>query len=369
MRILFFIGSLGAGGKERRLVELLTYLSEKGSYELLLVLAFNIIEYQAFAQLGVNHYILNKTPNFKDPRIFFALDKICKNYKPDIIHTWGMMQTFYMIPTSLIRGIPILSSEITDAPPFREKCSFSALISLINFKFAKVISANSRAGLVSYKLSENEKYRIVYNGVDPSRFKILRSADKIKKHFKLNTKYSVVMVANFTANKDYEKYLAICKYISKYRADITFYAVGDGYNYLRIKEKAKSESIDNIIFTGRINNVEELISICDLGVLFSPFGEGISNSIMEYMALGKPVVANDSGGTNEILKHNVNGYLVTNEQSIESITELILDLILDEEKRKTYGNNGKKLINQNYSVEYMGNAFEVIYNELNHLYN
>jgi len=39
----------------------------------------------------------------------------------------------------------------------------------------------------------------------------------------------------------------------------------------------------------------------DIGIL-ATFTEGISNSIVEYMALGKPVVATSGGGTNEIVK-------------------------------------------------------------------
>ena len=53
MKILFFIGSLRSGGKERRLVELLSYLKNKGGYEMKLVLNYNDIAYQKFNTLGI----------------------------------------------------------------------------------------------------------------------------------------------------------------------------------------------------------------------------------------------------------------------------------------------------------------------------
>jgi hypothetical protein len=65
IRILFFIGSLVTGGKERRLIELLTYLKQKDEYELFLVLAFNQIHYPQFLNLNIDFTILNKKPNLK----------------------------------------------------------------------------------------------------------------------------------------------------------------------------------------------------------------------------------------------------------------------------------------------------------------
>src|SRR6056297_2467328 len=115
MKILFFIGSLRTGGKERRLIELLSYLTaQNDKYDLLLVINYDYIDYPAFEKLNIPCKVLGKKPNHKDPNLFFQFHKICQEFKPDIIHVWGAMQAFYAIPASLIMRIPIVNSQIAN---------------------------------------------------------------------------------------------------------------------------------------------------------------------------------------------------------------------------------------------------------------
>ena len=365
-RILFFIGSLRSGGKERRMIELLTYLKHRGEYELLLILAFNKIDYPVIYKLGVNLKVINKKSNYKDPALFYKMYKICKEFDPHIIHTWGNMQTTYMMPVAKICKIPIITSQVTSAKPNRERYSFSEITKRINFKLSNIVTSNSFAGLSKYNVPENGKYRVIYNGVNMERFINLPVPDEIKNKFNLTTKYAIVMAASFSENKDWDKYLEICKLISNIRDDITCYAAGDGINLLKIKNKAKNENITNTRFTGKISNVEELISICDIGVLLTNskvHGEGISNAILEYMAFGKPVIANDAGGTKEIVENNKSGYLVSNESNQE-IANMVMYLMDNPEHRQRFGKRGAMIIQERFSLERMGASFEDIYHEV-----
>ena len=71
MKIIFFIGTLAPGGKERRLVELLKYLKENTNYEILLVLRQGKINYKEFYEIGINYKILTKSYIKKDPKLPF----------------------------------------------------------------------------------------------------------------------------------------------------------------------------------------------------------------------------------------------------------------------------------------------------------
>ncbi len=282
MKLLFFIGSLGSGGKERRLVELLTWLKKNASYKLFIVLTFDRIHYPSFYDLNVDYIILNKTPKFKDPGIFFRLYKICRRFKPDIIHTWGSMQTFYMLPNKLILKTPLVNSQITSAPPQKMKIGFESFINWANFRFSNMILSNSKAGLVSYGFNkESKKCRVIYNGFNPKRIINLPSKNEARRIFEIKTKYVVVMVGKFSDNKDFFKFVEVCKIVGNDRSDITFITAGEGKHLNALKNKAARERTKNLLILGRITNVEELVNACDIGILFSPNGEGISNSIME----------------------------------------------------------------------------------------
>jgi glycosyltransferase involved in cell wall biosynthesis len=355
---------LSSGGKERRLIELLTYLKAKGSYELMLVLTNGEIHFPAFSQLEIPYQVIKKSWDKNDPTIFYKFYKICQEFQPDLIHSWGRIQSFYTLPAVIFSGIPLINSQIASAPPANVyKRSVFPILDKIIFNFSTVILSNSKAGIEAFN-PPCGKSHVIYNGINPKRFLHLPAADQIKAKYKISTPLTVIMAASFSDNKDYDTFFHVADKITKVRDDITFIGAGrynkDYPKYKRIS--ALSSNNPRILFPGRINDVEALVNACDIGVLFSQdiHGEGLSNSILEYMALGKPVIANDSGGTKEIVHHNKNGYLITN-QTVDEIAQLILDLLDDKEKYQAFATANKNIIEEMFALDKMGKSFEQIY--------
>lgn len=359
MKIIFFIEALCSGGKERRLVELLSYLKEKPQYELLVVLTRNEIHYTKFLDLDISYAVIERKGIKKDPRPFYYFYRICKKFKPDIIHVWGNLNAIYSLPAVIFQKISLINSQITDAPPKLSKLSPLYWTSYISFKFSSVILANSFAGLDSYDVPQ-KKSRVIYNGINLKRFQLCVDRSAVKAEFGIKTPFSVIMVASFSDKKDYDRFVDIANYIHLKRNDISFIAVGDGVNLQRIQKRVDDDHMINVIFTGRIKDVESLVSIADIGMLFSPKGEGISNSILEYMAMGKPVIANDAGGTREIVQNNINGYLIKNETPGQ-IADMIIKLIENKKIRLELGLAGKTLIEKKFILEKMGKEFERVF--------
>ncbi len=365
MRILFFIESFHSGGKERRLVELLAYLRNKSDYELMVVLTKPDIHYKKFIELEIPYIVLERKWIKKDPLVFVKFYNLCKKFQPDIVHTWGNMVSFYSLPAILLLRIPMVNSQITSAHLMISIYSKLFVMSKISFRFSKVILSNSLAGLKSFNIN-NRKSKVIYNGINLERFKNLHDMETVRIKYGIKTPYSVIMVASFSDMKDYDKFVDIAKEIHSSRKDVTFIAVGGGINLERIKKRVLDEQISNVTFTGQVDDVESLVNIADIGVLFSNkhfHGEGISNAIMEYMALGKPVIANDCGGTKEIVQHGINGYLITNESN-KMIAGLINDLLDDSEKRLKIGEAGRKLIHESFTIDRMGKEFERVYQKI-----
>lgn len=364
MRILFFIGTLCTGGKERRLIELLSYLKKNTNHEMMVLLRRDQVDYPAFYGLDIPYKLLTEKYKKKDIALHLKFYKICKGFRPDIIHTWGSMPAFVSLLGIILLKIPHVNSQITEAPPQIKKLSLSNIVNRINFYFSSIILSNSKAGLESFS-PPHIKSRVIYNGINFERFVELSPNETMKKKYRIKSLYTVIMVASFTQNKDYDLFFKIAEHIINLRADITFIGAGGaGKNDLEFQRlNSLARGNPKILFPGRINDVEALVNACDVGVLFSPNGEGISNSILEYMALGKPVIANDAGGTKELLRHNENGYLVTTE-SVEEIVDMILMLIDNPEKRKAFGKRGKEIIDEAFTLEKMGKAFEKIYYDL-----
>ena len=84
---------------------------------------------------------------------------------------------------------------------------------------------------------------------------------------------------------------------------------------------------------------------------------------MEYMALGKPVIATRSGGTQELVKHGINGYLIGPE-NLNSLVQKIELLIKSIKTREEFGLNGKEIIEKKFNLENMSLKFRVLYTDL-----
>jgi glycosyltransferase involved in cell wall biosynthesis len=363
VKILFFIYSLGAGGKERRLLELAHYLKANTKYRLFLVLMNDNIHYDIEADLFEKIIIKKRNGRKKDIIMFFKFNRICKDIRPDIIHAWGSMETFYAIPSKWINKMPLVTSMIADAIPEKSGWAFSKIIFKLNVLFADCVLANSYAGLEAYHIS-SPKARVIYNGLRLGRFSCSYDSTEIKKKWGIDVPFVVVMVAGFSQFKCNDLFIDLARRVSLIRKDIKFVAVGDGDKLDHIRKRLVNENIDNVLVTGAVKEVEQLISIANIGVLFTHF-EGISNAVMEYMALKKPVIVTGYGGTKELVRHGESGYILSNDD-LHEIEKKLLYLIDNQRIADDFGKKGFGIIEERFSINKMGSEFIDVYKSLTH---
>ncbi|MCB0473110.1 MAG: glycosyltransferase, partial [Flavobacteriaceae bacterium] len=344
MKILFFIEDLGPGGKQRRLVELIKGLSKSEIFEMQLALMDDNIHYRDIFQTGVKIHYIKRRSLKKDPRVFIKFYRIAKKYRPDIINVWGNMSAIYALPAKVLLKIPMANNQIADAGVHTSK---SILSHRLTFPFSDKIVANSHAGLKAYNAPSN-KSTVIHNGFDFNRISHLRDKNEIKKELNINTKYVVGMAASYMSRKDYTTYIKAANEVVKKNEEITFICVGDG-DSTRFSEMVEPENKNKILVLGWKPNVESIINTFDIGVL-STFTEGISNTILEYMALSKPVVATDGGGTKELVVNGVTGFLVK-ERAPDELLSNILYFIENEDDRINFGKKGKERIEKEFSID------------------
>jgi len=358
-KILFFIDNLHLGGKERRFIELLYFLARRKDYEMQIVVVDDRIDYKYIYDLDIQIIILGRKLLRRDPSVFFRFYKIAQKFKPDIIHTWSYMTTVYAIPVKLLLRCPIIANLISDVEKGYGEWSFSNFFFKISCYYSDYILANSIAGTESYGIDRN-KCKVIYNGINLERFKEKIDYQKVRKEIGINTEFIVIMVASFSRRKDYGFFIDVAKKVGFKNKKVTFIGVGDGSLLQAMQDRIKSEKVSNVLFTGRKNNIESIISISDIGVLFSE-AEGISNSILEYMALAKPVITTDiKGGSREIIENNKSGFII--KKDIKLIADKIAELLNNKNMRCTIGIEARKQVEIKFSLENMGEHYLNIYN-------
>ena len=165
----------------------------------------------------------------------------------------------------------------------------------------------------------------------------------------------VTMIGAFGDRKDYDSFIDAAKMICNKKRDIEFLAVGDGKNFARISRKIGSGFNGNIKLLGRQSDVESIINVSDICVLTTNakvHGEGISNSILEYMALGKPVIASSGGGTNEIVEDSKTGFLIS-PLNAKELAEKIEIFLNDPLLGSKFGQAGQERIRTKFSIDHM----------------
>jgi glycosyltransferase involved in cell wall biosynthesis len=349
VKILFFIDSTSAGGKERRLTELMKNLRALPDIDFELVIMSNDVHYEEIFSLNIKiHYVIRDRK--RDISIFRKFYKICRDFKPDIVHSWDSMTATFVLPTCKILGIKFVNGLIVDAPVNNSIFNKYMFRARFSFLFSNLIIGNSRAGLTAYKAPPGKSI-VIHNGFDFNRIREVHNSINLREEFLIGTKFIVGMVATFSKFKDYNTYYSAAQSLLKRRKDVTFLAIGNETDLEESINLVDPSFRQYFRFMGKRSNVESLVNEMDICVL-STFTEGISNSILEYMALGKPVIATAGGGTNEIVENNVTGYLIRPSEPDE-LADKIEILLNDESIRIAFGTAGKRCVHENFSIETM----------------
>ena len=365
MVILFLNDTMGTGGKERRMLELIKLLVIR-NFEIVLLSLSEEVGYDYINQLPIIFITLNKSKISFKP--FTVINQIIKKYKPDVIHSWGSLSSLYVLPFIVNSKIPFVNGFLADAPLNLNIRNKHYLRAKITFPFSDLILSNSKAGIKAYNAPAS-KSMSVYNGMDFNRFKNLTDPDILRSQLFNNSigKYFIIgMVAAFEDRKDYKTLVTAAIELLNSNPMVRFLFIGAGSLLDDIKRMVPFEFQDNIIFLGKRSDVESIIQIFDIGVLLTNskvHGEGISNSIIEYMALQKPVIATRGGGTDEIITDNVNGILIDAAKPDQLVSKIKM-LINDKAFANKIAKNGYDLVAKEFNSTVMTKKYIDIYDNL-----
>ena len=362
MRVLHIISKFGGGGLERRAIQTVKGLKDKGGMELLIVVYSKEVEYKEVLSLGVDiHYM--ESPGRKAR--CKELEDIIKEYQPAIVHSWlDRFPTELILLSHLKRryGFKYIHGSVCDGNRI-SKLSTVWMAQKISFIFSDVIVSNSKAGLIA-KDAPMSKSEIIYNGFDFAR--IPQILDKSKREeLGVKTKYMVTMCGRVDGSKDWNAYIEVARMANEASLDVTFIAIGNGNRIEQYRKIVLDKGLNNVIFTGRRTDVEELIGLSDVCMLLSDtrmHAEGVSNFIMESMASGKPVIATRGGGTPEIVSDSINGYVVDNNTTEAYIR--LKHLLENDTLREIFGKNALEEIHKRFTLDLMTENYYKLYIKL-----
>lgn len=151
----------------------------------------------------------------------------------------------------------------------------------------------------------------------------------------------IISVGRLTYQKGFDMLCDVAKVVLKDNKGWKWLILGDGEDKDKLRSKIKEYGLENkLILKGNVSNVEEYYKNSSLYVMTSRF-EGLPMTLLEAKTYKLPIVSfNCLTGPSEIVKNNINGYLI-NPENVEAMSNKLNILINDENKLKEFSNNAQ----------------------------
>ena len=173
----------------------------------------------------------------------------------------------------------------------------------------------------------------------------------------------IVMVARLDPEKDAGSLIRAFEIVANKVGNAFLVLAGDGPERVKIDALAKSLRVaDRVVLLGDVTDVPALLRKAEIGVLIPASNEGSSNSIIEYLAAGLPVVATDCGGNRELLEDGKSGILVP-PCDPEAMAQALGWLLDNPEQAKRMGRLGRERVERVHNPEFVLDRFEELYRD------
>ena len=204
---------------------------------------------------------------------------------------------------------------------------------------------------------------LIYNGIDLERYDQMLPCCTLREEYGLPAEGPMVgVVARLEPEKGHPTLLEAWPLVLAEYPTATLFVIGEGSRLEALKAQAAAMGIDgSVVFTGRRDDVPEVTKALDVAVLPS-YREAQGLTILEAMALSRPVVASNVGGIPEMIEDGVTGLLVP-PHDVAALGGAINRLLRDHPLADTLARAGHDLVHERFCVELMARAVETIYDE------
>lgn len=259
-----------------------------------------------------------------------AFAKVLRGGRFDVVQTHFKDGNVFGVLAAWRARTPSIISTRRGEPYWRSRAELLAQQQLDRIPTAFI--ANSEATKKKFARWERipgERIEVVYNGVDASRFVAIdaESRCRLRREFDLPLEARVVgLVGNLRPVKGIDVFVRAAATVLRTHPGTHFVVVGQGPEEATLRRLVADMHLEGFVhLVGVRRDVPRLLQIFDVGVLASHF-ESFSNSILEYLMAGIPVVVTDVGGAREVVKEGDAGFIVppgNAEEMAQRISELL----------------------------------------------
>lgn len=303
---------------------------------------------------------------------FFQIYFICRCERYSVVHTHSSKAGILGRWAAWLAGVPVIVHTVHgwsfndfQKPLFRKLFIF---LEKATARFTTKIICVSRKDIetsLKHEIAQEEKFEFIKYGIPLSRFR-KSSGDMTAKRRALgisNDGPVVGMISCLKPQKSPLDYIKAAVRINQERPDLNFLLVGDGTLRRACQDfLAKSSLNGRFIFVGWRRDVSDILDVMDVAVLTSKW-EGMPISLIEALSKGCPVVATGVGGTPELVKNRVTGY-ITRPGAYEEIAEKVLEIFEGTQTLSKMKREAARSIDDSFDVTKMVANVQNLYRRL-----
>ena len=366
LRLAYVIKSMEVGGSQTHLTQVLRLLDRSRFEPILYCLTGEGALLEAARSIGVPIHAPGAGASFKRLGLIgrvAALARALRRDRIDIVHN-------YLLRANLVGSISARLARVPVVLCSKRGCHWRRGFELVSAKIGNALaySVMVNAEAVRYFVHGNEgcprdKMVVISSGVDTDRFQPLPPA-----HFKARLglpedRLIVGVVTRMRVRKGVEEFIRAIGEVREARPEVHGVIVGEVSLDDTLQELVRSLRLaDHLTLLGRRRDMPEVFSAFDVFVL-SSHDEGMSNAILEAMAMEKPVVATDVGGTGEVVRHGHSGLLVPPKDP-HPLALAISEVLAQPSRAREMGRLGRRIVEDDFSAHAMVRQIEQLYLDL-----
>jgi L-malate glycosyltransferase len=374
VRVVQFLAAFAMGGTERQAMNLALGLDPSRfdlRFACFRVLGDFLADIET-ARKPLTMYAIDRLYGGKTLRQQLRFARDLRSGRIDVVNAYGFYANVFAVPTARLAGVRVVVASIRDTGDHLTPAQ--RRVQRLACGLADAILVNAQA--VKRRLVDegygDERITVIGNGVALSRFGPRDGAGRRRREMGFAADAPLVAVfCRLNRLKGVEHFVEAAASVAKWFPRARFAVVGEGrvlQNGVAVESSYKRELRaqaarlglgDRLVFTGLRDDVPELLAEVAVSVLPS-LSEGLSNTILESMAAGVPVVATDVGGNAEAVQDGVTGRLVP-PRDAGALASAIAGLLEDGALADRFGRAGRQRVVERFSDEKMVRDTEKFY--------
>jgi glycosyltransferase involved in cell wall biosynthesis len=245
-----------------------------------------------------------------DPRTFLELKRIVDRFRPDLIHSWTSATNVYALVAAKAAGVKRFVAGYFRIDPFKSSPQLAIDRYVARHSIHLTVNNSGVRDFYVQKGLPAEKFRIIPSGVEPSRPNTTTRRQLLAELGLDENSHLIGLVSRLLPRNRVKDAIWAADLLKVVRKDVHLLVIGDGPHLDQLRRFRKQVRIaDFVHFLGQRGDVARLMPHFDMLWSTSPY-EDNSNSILEAMAAGVPVVACDTPCSRELIVHGETGFLV-----------------------------------------------------------